>query len=177
MPLTPHPLKPHASGAPSTAPSRSPLTPTSCGWRPPSLFSTRQGSSPRAKHPNILLAYNLSPSFNRDAADLTDHNMEDYLKELGGKFRHPQTQAPFSLTHLPPLPPILYILLKTSLRHGMLAYVRGVLRQERLNDVETLQYQKWSGAHYYDELIKTISGGVASTAAMGKGTTEDQFKH
>ncbi|RUP48823.1 isocitrate lyase family-domain-containing protein, partial [Jimgerdemannia flammicorona] len=70
-----------------------------------------------------------------------------------------------------------HVFARNFAKHGMLAYVRGVLRQERLNDVETLQYQKWSGAHYYDELIKTISGGVASTAAMGKGTTEDQFKH
>jgi isocitrate lyase len=37
--------------------------------------------------------------------------------------------------------------------------------------------KKWSGAHYADELIKTVTGGVASTAAMGQGVTEDQFKH
>ena len=35
---------------------------------------------------------------------------------------------------------------------------------------------KWSGADYMDNLMKTVTGGVSSTAAMGKGVTEDQFK-
>jgi isocitrate lyase len=58
---------------------------------------------------------------------------------------------------------------------GMLAYVEGIQRQEREHGVETLQHQKWSGANYYDELIKTVQGGIASTAAMGKDATESQF--
>lgn len=58
----------------------------------------------------------------------------------------------------------------------MLAYVEGIQRQERIHGVETLAHQKWSGAEYYDNLIKTVQGGVASTAAMGKGVTESQFK-
>ena len=66
----------------------------------------------------------------------------------------------------------------------MLAYVSGVQRQERINGVDTLAHQKWSGAQYYDglsnsfiNLVKTVQGGVASTAAMGKGVTEAQFKN
>ena len=58
----------------------------------------------------------------------------------------------------------------------MLAYVAGVQRQERVNNVETLSHQKWSGAEYYDGLMKAVQGGVASTAAMGAGVTESQFK-
>ncbi len=58
----------------------------------------------------------------------------------------------------------------------MLAYVEGIQRQERIHGVETLAHQKWSGAEYYDNMIKTVQGGVASTAAMGKGVTESQFK-
>jgi isocitrate lyase len=57
----------------------------------------------------------------------------------------------------------------------MLAYVEGIQRKERQNGVETLAHQKWSGAEYYDNLIKTVQGGVSSTAAMGKGVTESQF--
>lgn len=59
---------------------------------------------------------------------------------------------------------------------GMLAYVAGIQRQERNHGVETLSHQKWSGAGYIDNMIKTVQGGVASTAAMGKGVTESQFK-
>ena len=39
-------------------------------------------------------------------------------------------------------------------KRGMLAYVQGVQRQERINGVETLAHQKWSGADYYDNLSK-----------------------
>jgi isocitrate lyase len=35
---------------------------------------------------------------------------------------------------------------------------------------------QWSGAEYVDALLMTVSGGISSTAAMGKGVTEDQFK-
>jgi len=36
-------------------------------------------------------------------------------------------------------------------------------------------YPKWSGADYADSLLKTVTGGVSSTAAMGAGVTETQF--
>lgn len=53
-------------------------------------------------------------------------------------------------------------------QRGMLAYVETIQRQERKNGVDVLQHQKWSGANYYDNMIKTVQGGIASTAAMGK---------
>lgn len=56
-------------------------------------------------------------------------------------------------------------------KKGMLAYVEKIQRQERENGVDALQHQKWSGANYYDSVIKTVQGGISSTAAMGKGIT------
>jgi isocitrate lyase len=53
--------------------------------------------------------------------------------------------------------------------------VRDIQRKERDNGVETLAHQKWSGANYMDRLVMVVQGGVTSTAAMGKGVTEDQF--
>lgn len=58
----------------------------------------------------------------------------------------------------------------------MYGYVSNVQRKEREHDVDVLQHQKWSGANYVDELMRIVTGGVAATAAMGKGVTEDQFK-
>ncbi|XP_022140797.1 isocitrate lyase [Momordica charantia] len=58
----------------------------------------------------------------------------------------------------------------------MLAYVERIQREERSNGVDTLAHQKWSGANYYDRYLKTVQGGISSTAAMGKGVTEEQFK-
>ena len=47
---------------------------------------------------------------------------------------------------------------------------------EREIGCDVLTHQKWSGADYMDNLMKAVTGGVSSTAAMGKGVTEDQFK-
>ena len=58
----------------------------------------------------------------------------------------------------------------------MKAYVELVQRPERESGCDVLTHQKWSGAEYVDNLLKTVTGGVSSVAAMGKGVTEDQFK-
>lgn len=59
----------------------------------------------------------------------------------------------------------------------MLAYVRDIQRQEKVEEVELLKHQKWSGAELVDRMVNVASGGQSSTAAMG-GSTEDQFlKH
>lgn len=62
-------------------------------------------------------------------------------------------------------------------KDGMYGYVNNVQRQERAQNVDVLQHQKWSGANYVDNVMKIVTGGVAATAAMGKGVTEDQFKN
>lgn len=38
-----------------------------------------------------------------------------------------------------------------------------------------LRVLQWSGAEFVDDLLMTVTGGVSSTAAMGKGVTEHQF--
>ena len=53
--------------------------------------------------------------------------------------------------------------------------VELVQRKEREIGCDVLTHQKWSGADYVDNLLKTVTGGVSSTAAMGKGVTESQF--
>ncbi|KAI8854747.1 Pyruvate/Phosphoenolpyruvate kinase-like domain-containing protein [Chytridium lagenaria] len=101
--------------------------------------------------------YNLSPSFNWDAAGMSDNQIRTFIDDLGKLgFFHSDALITdlFARDYAP----------------------AGIQRMERKNGVETLAHQKWSGAEYYDNLIKTVQGGVASTAAMGKGVTETQFK-
>ena len=57
----------------------------------------------------------------------------------------------------------------------MKAYVELIQRKEREIGCDVLTHQKWSGADYIDSLLKTITGGISSTAAMGAGVTESQF--
>merc|ERR1719362_29405 len=59
----------------------------------------------------------------------------------------------------------------------MLAYVTMIQRQERDREVETLTHQKWSGGEYMDATLKVVTGGLASTSAMGGENTESQFAH
>ena len=127
----------------------------------------------KAVHPYTMLAYNLSPSFNWDAAGMTDDEIKTYISRLGslGFVWQFITLAGFHSNAL-----ITDKFAKDYSERGMLAYVQEIQRQERIHGVETLAHQKWSGAEYYDNLIKTVQGGVASTAAMGKGVTETQFK-
>ena len=57
----------------------------------------------------------------------------------------------------------------------MKAYVELIQRRERDIGCDVLTHQRWSGADYVDNLLKTVTGGVSSTAAMGAGATESQF--
>lgn len=78
----------------------------------------------------------------------------------------------------------------------MKAYVELIQRRERDLGTDVLTHQKvsgdrtgrnhiltvnilthiqWSGAEYIDNMLMTVTGGVSSTAAMGKGVTEHQF--
>lgn len=124
-----------------------------------------------AKFPTKMLAYNLSPSFNWDAAGMTDGEIQSFICDLGklGFVWQFITLAGFHANSLG-----IDMFARDFAVRGMAAYVEGVQRRERENSVETLHHQTWSGANYYDAMIKTVMGGVASTAAMGKENTEKQ---
>lgn len=59
----------------------------------------------------------------------------------------------------------------------MRAYGEIIQEPEAAEGVDVLTHQKWSGANYVDNLLMMVQGGMSSTAAMGAGVTEDQFKH
>lgn len=60
-------------------------------------------------------------------------------------------------------------------QQGMRAYGEIIQEPEMENGIEVVTHQTWSGANYIDNMLKMVSGGVSSTAAMGKGVTEEQF--
>ena len=125
-----------------------------------------------AVYPEQWLAYNLSPSFNWEAAGLGEKEMKDYVWELG------KLGFVWQFITLGGLHSNAYIsdlFAKEFAKEGMKAYVELVQRKEREIGCDVLTHQKWSGADYADNLLKTVTGGVSSTAAMGKGVTESQF--
>jgi len=125
-----------------------------------------------AVYPNQWLAYNLSPSFNWDAAKLSEQQMKEYVWDLG------KLGFVWQFITLGGLHSTAYItdlFAKGFAKEGMKAYVSLVQRREREIGCDVLTHQKWSGADFIDNLLKTVTGGVSSTAAMGKGVTETQF--
>ncbi|KAG6841974.1 Isocitrate lyase [Blastosporella zonata] len=125
-----------------------------------------------AVRPGHWLAYNLSPSFNWDAAGLGERDMESYVWQLG------KLGFVWQFITLGGLHSNAYIsdlFAQNFAKTGMKAYVELIQRKERELGTDVLTHQKWSGADYADNLIKTVTGGVSSTSAMGKGVTEAQF--
>jgi len=124
-------------------------------------------------HPWAKLCYNLSPSFNWDAAGMDDKEIQSYIWDLArmGFCWQFITLAGFHCNAVS-----IDLFSRDYAKRGMLAYVEQIQRKEREEGVETLAHQAWSGANYVDSIIKTITGGVSSTAAMSHGVTEEQFK-
>jgi len=123
-------------------------------------------------YPDQWLAYNLSPSFNWEAAGLGDRDMKAFVWKLG-KFGF--VWQFITLGGLNSNGYISDLFAKAFATEGMKAYVELIQRRERELGTDMLTHQKWSGADYVDNLMKTVTGGVSSTAAMGKGVTEAQF--
>merc|ERR1719223_781292 len=124
-------------------------------------------------HPHLMLAYNNSPSFNWDAAGMSDDEMQTFIWDLAkmGYCWQFITLAGFHQNALG-----ISLFARAYKTDGMRAYVQDIQRKEREHGVSTLTHQKWSGSEIIDSYLKTITAGKTSTAINGAGVTEDQFK-
>lgn len=122
--------------------------------------------------PEQKLAYNLSPSFNWKTA-MPREEQETYIKRLGklGYCWQFITLAGLHTTAL-----ISDQFSRAFAKNGMRAYGELVQEPEIEAKIDVVTHQKWSGANYVDNMLKMVTGGISSTAAMGAGVTEDQFK-
>lgn len=126
----------------------------------------------KSKWPDQWLAYNLSPSFNWNSA-MSSSDQQTYIERLGklGYVWQFITLAGLHTTAL-----AVDNFARNYAEIGMKAYGSLVQQPEIEQGVEVVKHQKWSGAEYIDSLLRMVSGGVTSTAAMGAGVTEEQFK-
>ena len=140
----------------------------------PDLELARQLSEGIKKtHPHVLLAYNLSPSFNWDAFGLTECQLKDFTSELGalGYVFQFITLAGFHMNALAS-----ERFSREFSKQGMLAYVQEIQRQEKAEKVDQLKHQKWSGAELQDKIMTLASKEPSvSVLAGGKESTENQF--
>ena len=114
-----------------------------------------------AAYPGKMLAYNLSPSFNWDAAGMDDSQICAFTNELAKRGYVWQfiTLAGFHCNGLG-----VHNFAKAYAERGMAAYNEMIQREERR-----------TGAELMDQQMALASGGAASTASMGEGVTEEQF--
>lgn len=124
-------------------------------------------------YPDLMLAYNLSPSFNWDAAGMNDADIQAFQSKLG------KMGIPYHFCTLFGFHTNALAIDRTAKAYasekGILAYVQMVQREEARLGVETLTHQKWSGAQYMDSMMNTATGGLSSTTSLQSGATEAQF--
>lgn len=125
----------------------------------------------KAAFPKKWLAYNLSPSFNWTTA-MSPDEQRTYIERLG-KLGYVWQFITLAGLHTNALASASFA--KGFSERGMHAYGQDVQSQELKLNVDVVKHQKWSGAEYIDDILKTLTGGVTSTAALGAGNTETQF--
>lgn len=145
-----------------------------CETSTPDLAQAAQfAEAMKAEHPDTMLAYNCSPSFNWKAA-LDDATIAKFQKELGAMGYRFQF---ITLAGFHALNAAMFDLAAGYATEGMTAYVR---LQEREFEMETggytaTRHQREVGAGYFDQVSQTITAGQSSTLAMTGSTEEEQF--
>jgi isocitrate lyase len=127
----------------------------------------------RAEHPEKMLAYNCSPSFNwrkhLDDADIAGFQKE--LAALGYRFQF------ITLAGFHALNAGMFELAKGFGEEGMPAYVRLQEREFKLeaDGYTAVRHQREVGTGWFDLVSQTISGGTSSTLALEGSTEAAQF--
>jgi len=126
-----------------------------------------------AKYPNKMLAYNCSPSFNWNAK-LDKNTIENFQKEIGAmgyKFQFVTLAGFHQLNHG------MFELARGYKDRGMGAYAEFQAAEfaSEKDGYTATRHQREVGTGYFDAVTEIVSGGKASTTAMGESTETDQF--
>lgn len=126
-----------------------------------------------AKYPDMMLAYNCSPSFNWKGAldDKTIAKFQDELGKAGYKFQF-ITLAGWHMINLNA-----FELAAEYRTEGMSAYVK-LQEQEFAREKDgytATKHQAEVGAGYFDEVLLSVSPDLAATAALTGSTESAQF--
>ncbi len=146
-----------------------------CETATPDLgFARRFAETIRSEHPDKLLAYNCSPSFNWKK-NLDDAEIARFQRELGAMGYKYQfvTLAGFHALNYH-----MFDLAKDYRERGMTAYVALQEREfaARVDGYTATKHQREVGAGYFDAITQLITGGTSSITAMSGSTEEGQFQ-
>jgi isocitrate/methylisocitrate lyase len=145
-----------------------------CETSTPDLAEAKRfAEAVRAEHPDKLLAYNCSPSFNwekkLDAATIAKFQRE--LGAMGYRFQF-VTLAGFHALNYG-----MFELARGYADRGMSAYAELQRAEFAAEDhgYTATKHQREVGTGYFDEVTQVISGGTASTQALAGSTESAQF--
>jgi len=124
-----------------------------------------------AVYPDKMLAYNLSPSFNWDTTGMSEEEMRRFPEELG-KLGFVFNFITYGGHQVDGMAGEEFA--RALKEDGMLALAR-LQRKLRLVDSPYKTPQTFVGGPRSDAGLMAVSGGTATTKAMGKGST--QFQH
>ncbi|MBH1938798.1 isocitrate lyase [Streptomyces sp. AV19] len=139
----------------------------------PDLAQAREfAEAVHAEHPDKMLAYNCSPSFNWKAA-LDDDQIAKFQRELGAmgyRFQFITLAGFHSLNHA------MFDLARGYAEHGMTAYVELQEREFAAQEdgFTAVRHQREVGTGYFD-LVSTAVNPASSTTALTGSTEEEQF--
>jgi isocitrate lyase len=126
------------------------------------------------RHPDRLLAYNCSPSFNwrRHLSDRQIAGFQRDLAAMGYRFQF-ITLAGFHSLNLS-----MFELARGYRDEAMTAYVELQEREFGLEQegYTATRHQREVGAGYFDQVMQAVSGGMSSTLALTGSTEEQQFE-
>jgi isocitrate lyase len=129
----------------------------------------------QSKFPGKLMAYNCSPSFNwrKNLDDTAIASFNSDLGNMGFKYQFITLAGWHAINHGA------YKLAHEFAGEGMPAYVR--LQEEEFASESTgytaARHQREVGTGYFDQILMTVTGGAASTAALKNSTESQQFKN
>jgi len=138
-------------------------------------FAREFAQAIHARHPDKLLSYNCSPSFNwkKHLDDTTIAAFQDELSALGYKFQfitlagiHLNWFNSFQFAH------------DYARGQGMKHYVEQVQQREfsaRDKGYTFVSHQQEVGVGYFDDVTTVIQGGASSVTALTGSTEETQF--
>jgi isocitrate lyase len=146
-----------------------------CETSEPDLEEARKfAEAIHAQYPDMLLAYNCSPSFNWKSHldDATIAKFQTELESMGYKFQF-ITLAGWHMVNLNA-----FELAKAYKEEGMTAYVRLQEQEFALekDGYTATKHQQEVGAGYFDQVLLSVTEGLASTSALAGSTEANQFK-
>jgi isocitrate lyase len=137
-------------------------------------FARKFAEAVKKAHPNTMLAYNCSPSFNwkKNLDDATIAKFQRELGAMGYKYQFITLAGIHSMWYN------MFDLAQDYAKRGMSAYVEKVQEPEfaaRERGYTFVSHQQEVGTGYFDDVTTVIQGGASSVTALTGSTEEEQF--